>query len=182
MMVALAPGPSEASGRAIPPVSRVCPSHASTMIRANPWPPASQKLAPTGAVAISLCRYADANTPPRLGIVGNVLVERYRQVDWLIREFDALRAVPPGAFVCPFDAGEALLATVFYPHKHKVTIRVDLQGCNPVTNGDLVRTAANLNGVNPQGPHLLAKLKRLTDRLRIYHRARHYPAPAPRAA
>jgi hypothetical protein len=60
------------------------------------------------------------------------------------------------------------LATLVYPHNHAVTIRIDLQGCHRVIDGDLVRTGANLNGVNPRGPRVLAELKRLTSRLRVH--------------
>jgi hypothetical protein len=91
-----------------------------------------------------------------------------RKIDRLIRELDALTPIPPGVFHCPFDAGAALLATLVYPQNHAVTIRIDLQGCNRVINGDLVRTGANLNGVNPRGPRVLAELKRLTSRLRVH--------------
>ncbi len=151
------------------PANHKCPSHAPVMVQANPWLPASQELAPMGARAINLCRYAGANSLPRLGLIGNDFLAARKQINGLIREFDALAPFPLGVFHCPVDAGAAVLATLVYPRSQEVRIRVDLQGCNPVSNGDLLRTGANLDGLNPRGPRLLAKLKRLTDRLHVYH-------------
>lgn len=139
-----------------------CPRTGPQHVQRNSWAAAHRQLAPKGALAIRLCRYAGLNAHPRGKLVAARLVFGHRTIAMLTREFDSLKRFPRRAIACPRDADAEVLATFVYSHAHQVRIQVHLQGCNPVSNGNLIRTAANLNGKNPDGPRLLAHLRQLT--------------------
>jgi hypothetical protein len=137
-----------------------CPARGPASVQKNSWSATSDKLAPAGATAIRLCRYDGLNSKPRLKFVGANLITSRKQVDKLIGQFDALKQLH-GATSCPSDDASQILALISYGHRHQVRISIGLTGCSRVTNGNLTRTAANLSGQNPQGPKLLAELRRL---------------------
>jgi hypothetical protein len=146
-----------------------CAARGPQQVQSNPWPPAQQQLAPPGPSMINLCRYSGLNSHPTFKLLGNDLVADSQTIGKLVHRFDALKPLPPGqTFACPADDGSQVLATLYY-RQHQVTISTELTGCNGVTNGDLERSATNLDNKNPQGPKLLAQLKRLTKRYRVYH-------------
>jgi hypothetical protein len=145
-----------------PPASRppACAGTSPTRIAPNPWSQARVRLAPGGAAAIRLCRYAGLNGHPPRSLVRSTLVTHRAAVGRLVRAFDRLPAAT-GTFNCPVDDGSAIVALLTYPHGRAVTISVRLRGCQSVTNGDLRRTASGTNG--QPGPALVAKLERLTS-------------------
>lgn len=159
LMLTVSLAAASASAAQLPPM---CPAAGPQHIQHNRWAAAHRRLAPRGALAIRLCRYAGLNAHPRGKWVAARLVFDHRTIAMLTREFDSLKRFPPGAIACPRDAGAEVLATFIYARGHVVRIQVHLQGCNPVSNGDLIRTAANINGNNPDGPLLLAHLRQLT--------------------
>ena len=124
-------------------------------------------MAPTGAHVIFLCRYDGLNSHPPLSLVEDRSIVGARTKRRLISAFDALRAlrgVPPP--FCPADNGSEIVAVLVYKGGQKVEIATRLRGCQPVTNGDINRLAANIGGKNPAGPRLIALLKRLIPRPR----------------
>lgn len=123
-------------------------------------------MAPAGAQMITLCRYAGLNSHPSLKFVRLNYVTDPRIVHRLTSDFDALKAlrgVPPP--FCPADNGSEVVAYLYYGG-HRIEIATRLRGCQPVTNGDISRLAANIDGKNPAGPRLIALLKRLIPRPR----------------
>ncbi len=143
-------------------VSRACPAKSPRAIQTNSWPRAHRRLAPHGARLITLCRYSGINSHPSYGLVASEVVSRHATIHRLVHRFDALKPAPPGAFSCPADQGSDILAMLAYPGEHQVRILVTLTGCAAASNGDVSRAVFNFNGRNPQGPKLVAELKRLT--------------------
>lgn len=123
---------------------------------ANWWSPARAALAPPGAGEVRLCRYS--RIPSHL--VKSVLIGTRGTVASLVRQFDRLPSFK-GTYSCPLDDGSQILALLAYPDGHRVTIDVHLKGCNPVSNGDVTRTALGRSGQS--GRALLARLDRLTS-------------------
>ncbi len=120
-------------------------------------------MAPHGAQTINLCRYAGLNARPAMKLIGSDLVTSPASKRQLTSKFDALKKVHGAvAAFCPADRGREVLAQLSYPDGHEVTIATQLGGCYGVTNGDINRLAANINGKNPDGPRLIALLRRLT--------------------
>lgn len=112
---------------------------------------------------IILCRYAGLDSQPTFKLTGSHVVAGGATLDRLVRRFDLIRPFPRHqAFACPNDDGSQVVATLHY-RRHTVRISVGLGGCNVVTNGDLRRSAANLENKNPVGPKLLAELRALTS-------------------
>ncbi len=140
--------PPEFPARVLPDVPR------------NGWAAAREELAPKGASALRLCRYAGANAPSALKLARSRLVTDPSLLTHLVDELDALPPFPDLPFACPMDDGSQILALLRYPHGQSVTVAFDETGCNRVTNGDVVRIA---NGYgNAVGPRLVAELKSLT--------------------
>lgn len=120
-------------------------------------------MAPRGAQRINLCLYSGLNAHPALKLVGSDLVTSQATRRQLIAKFDALKKVHGAiAAFCPADRGREVLAQLSYRDRREVTILTQLGGCYGVTNGDINRLAANINGKNPDGPRLIALLRRLT--------------------
>jgi hypothetical protein len=145
-----------------PPASRppACVAAGPNRIAPNSWSQARSQLAPTGASAIRLCRYAGLNGHPPRSLVRAALVTSRTTVASLVQAFDRLPA-GTGTFSCPVDDGSAVVALLSYPHGRVLTISVGLRGCQVVTNGDLRRTASGTNG--QPGPALVSRLERLTS-------------------
>lgn len=164
-------GTTCAIGSVPAPARPSCPPQRPQSVRHNASPSASRELAPAGARKIVLCRYARAPSRRGITLVGSDLVVKRGAVAELTHEFDELKRFPTGVVLhCPPNDGSEVLVTLRYRSGREVTIRVLVRGCNGVTNGNLVRTSANINGQNPAGPRLLTQLKRLTshDRLGRY--------------
>ena len=170
VLVAGAIAAGGALGQTTPDQRAVCPAAGPHHAQRNPWRPARHQLAPLGAGMINLCRYGGLNSNPRFKLVGNDLVADQATRNRLISRFDALKHYPrrkPGQppLRCPADSGEEVLATLFYPHGHTVTIVVHTQGCADASNGDLTRAAFNSHA----GRRLIPQLNHLTDLRQTYH-------------
>ena len=126
----------------------------------NAWAPASQELAPQGAVVLRLCGYPGANSAVPLQLERSRLLTGERLVTSLVDEFDALPPYPKASLFCGLDDGSQVLALLAYPGGRQVTVALDETGCNRVTNGDVVRIASGYSDT-PVGPHLVAELKAL---------------------
>jgi hypothetical protein len=112
---------------------------------------------------IELCRYAGINRRPNFGLVGSDLVSARTTIHRLVQRFDALKSPPPNqAFACPDDNGSQIVAMLRYRARREVQISITLSGCQTASDGSLKRAAFNFDGRNPQGPKLVAQLKRLT--------------------
>jgi hypothetical protein len=120
------------------------------------WPAARHQLAPPGPGAIRLCRYSGLNDHPPMTLVSSALVGSAQVRHRLVGRLDALPR-PPAIAACPSDDGTAIVAHLAYPTGRAVTIRVGLNGCRSVTNGDVWRTAAG-----SVGDRLIAQLERLS--------------------
>jgi hypothetical protein len=141
----------------------LCPSTGPQGVPANRWSEAHHSMAPAGAQTLFVCRYTGLNTHPALILIVSRRIgpEARRR---LISDFDALKALRGvGPIACPADNGSEVVAEFAYKGGHKVEIATRLHGCQPVTNGDINRLAANIDGKNPAGPRLIALLKRLTE-------------------
>ena len=155
---AAAAKPAAAKPAPAPAPPGPCAQRAPTTLPAEAWLPARRQLAPAGATAIRLCRYAGLNGSPRLGLVSSRLITSAGLVAELVREFDTLPSMPPGAFSCPADDGSQIAASLRYGGGQNVTISVGLTGCRLVSNGSVHRTAAGDSGSQlvTQLEHLLA--------------------------
>lgn len=130
--------PSPRATATLPPA---CPQRVVTRLGPEGWTAARVQLAPAGANAIRLCRYAGLNASPRLALTGSRLVRGSRLVSGLAGELDALQPLPRGVLNCPEDDGSQIVALLAYPGRHVVTIGVGLTGCRVVANGSVTRTA-----------------------------------------
>lgn len=128
------------------------------------WAAARAQMAPPGASAIRLCRYAGLTARRRFALIRSRLVRQGHLVTELLGEFDALPRLPRGVINCPEDDRSQIVALLAYPGGHELTISVGLSGCGVVTNGGLLRTALGFGSPpsTPLGPDLLAKLEGLT--------------------
>ncbi len=129
-------------------------------IAPNPWPQARTALAPAGATAVRLCRYAGVNAHPQRALARAALISSRSSVAGLVVALDRLPSAS-GTFGCALDDGSQIVALLAYPHGRALTISVGLRGCQSVTNGDLRRTAAG--GTGQPGPALVVALERLTS-------------------
>jgi len=107
-----------------------------------------------------LCRYSGLNSAlPPGSLVRSRLLQDRRLVTKLVREFDELKPLTPGAYNCPADVGSVILALLGYTDGEQVTIEVDITGCQFVTNGDVAATADGFG--TPVGPTLEHELASL---------------------
>jgi hypothetical protein len=144
------------TSRELPPR---CPHRRPASIPPNTWGPTRSKLAPLGAAAIRLCRYAEL---PTLRLRDQTLVTTSGLIRMLLADFNQLPVLPERVR-CPIDLGSAVFALIAYPHGHRDTIGVWLTGCSYVRNGNLVRSASGFGTTDTSGPKLRALLRRLTE-------------------
>ena len=121
----------------------------------NPWPPTRRYLAPSGAIAIRLCRYG---VLPRLVLKRSRLLTSSRVIHRIVGDFDKLPSPGVPSPACPADFGSEILALLAYPAGQRVAISTGLTGCSEVTNGNLNRSALG----SPYGLPLVSELERLT--------------------
>lgn len=150
--------PTEVAVRALMPDA--CSPKAPATLPRERWTAARHVLAPAGASAIRLCRYAGLNGHPRLRLMDSRLLKSASVVHQLVSEFDRLPSLS-GAVACPNDDLSQILALLSYGGGHQVTVSVGLTGCASVTNGGVHRTAAGYGTPRPFGPQLVAQLERL---------------------
>ena len=164
-LVAMVGAPGGLAFSSAPRENIACPVRGPQRVSANPWEQAHHSMAPAGASPIVLCRYAGRGAHPPLKLIGSLVLLHGKFKRELIADYNALkpiRGVPPP--FCPADNGSEVVAHLFYKGGHRVEIATRLRGCQPVTNGDINRLAANIDGKNPAGPRLIALLKYLTPR------------------
>ena len=125
-------------------------------VSSNHWPPARQRIAPSGATAIRLCRYSGANDKPRLALILSVVIHSPKRVGQLVAAFDRVPPPSPGASACPADDGSEIVAHLCYRSGHSVRIDVRLEGCGGFSNGDVEAT-----GFGAQAQALVSELERL---------------------
>lgn len=115
-------------------------------------------LVPTGARSLLLCDYGGLNAGSNSGrLAASVAVSNASLIELLARSFDTLRA-SRGVFHCPMDDGSEITATFAYPVAAADVVRVDLTGCQTVTNGKVIKSAASA-----KGQALIARLQRIAE-------------------
>jgi hypothetical protein len=105
-----------------------------------------------------LCRYRGLNPyPKRLRLLGSGTVRAASKVAHLGAELNALKALLTGPVACPADDGSQIVAYFRYRDGSRDVVRIQMTGCQVVSNGPVSRWAA----IAP-GPHLLNELEALT--------------------
>jgi hypothetical protein len=151
-----------AAGAAVKlPTHPGCPNTAPVHVARNIWARAKGRLAPSGANRIRLCRYAGSDARPPAVLLRSRPVTEQTLIRRLVRDYNLLPAFPR-AVSCPSDRGSQILALLEYPGRRRVAIQLKLTGCQPVTNGDLIRTAAGFGSPPAFGPALGRELEQLT--------------------
>lgn len=115
---------------------------------------------PPDARTVLLCRYRGLNDPT--GHVGSlarsVHVTRRPTIRALVHRLDTLKGFPRGkAIACPADDGSEVVAFFRYRRLPVDAVVVHMQGCGPVSNGRITRSA-----LFSSGPALLRQLATLT--------------------
>jgi hypothetical protein len=158
---ACAHGSAHASHHA-PPVKRAARrecAHVSPAVRlGRVRATAHGELAPSGALAIRLCRYSGLNAHPPQALVRVADVRSPARVAGLVRRLNRLPAMP-SPVVCPNDDASQIVLLLSYPRSRTLTISAGLSGCTTVTNGGEHRTAAR-----GDGPRLVRAMKRILRR------------------
>ncbi len=108
-----------------------------------------------------LCRYSGLAGNPRsraaFRLTDDLLVTDHRVVGSMGSKLDGLPS-SPGPVACPADFGDAVVAVFGYGPGADDLVRLDLHGCNPVSNGRLTRTARFA-----AGQALLAQIEAMTS-------------------
>jgi hypothetical protein len=143
------------------PVHAGCPDTAPAHIARNLWERAKGQLAPSGASRIRLCRYAGSDARSPSVLLRSRLVTEHTLIRRLVRDYNLLPALPR-AVSCPADRGSQILVLLEYPAHRRVAIQLKLTGCQPVTNGDVIRTAARFGSPPAFGPTLVRELQQIT--------------------
>lgn len=157
-MLLAAAGHASASGRSSGPI---CASH-DRAVASSSRPGAKSELVPPGPRSVLLCRYSGLGQHPRsataFGLIEDLLVTKRATVTSIASRLNRLRS-SPGAFACPADFGDAIVAVFSYGSGRVDTVKVGLSGCTLVSNGQVVRTAAFA-----PGPALIRQLMAMTSR------------------
>lgn len=119
----------------------------------------ARTLAPDGAVAVVICRYAGLNPRPRQAgrlqgerhILGRTAARR------LARRLNRLKPGALGPRSCPLSTGDELIATFHYARADPVRITIETTGCRYFSNGRDTRT-----GYSPPGPEIIRQLAKWT--------------------
>lgn len=149
LLTIVAASPARSPGTSCPARTRSVP--------ASHRPGAKRSLVPPGAGSVVLCRYAGLNDPAhRAGrLVRSRVLARRAIVRALGHQLDRLHRLPKGAVSCPLDDGSEVAVIFRYPRGRDDPVTVELTGCQVVTNGHLIRTAAT------PGSKLIARLRSL---------------------
>jgi hypothetical protein len=139
-----------------------CPPRALSHVSSDGWSAARAQLAPTGPVALRLCRYLGSDTSLPLGLARSRLLTQPKLIAHLVDEFDTLPPYPRRPFFCPLDDESQVLALLVYSGGERVTVALDRTGCRRVTNGDLVRIASGYHDT-PFAQRLNTELWKLTS-------------------
>jgi hypothetical protein len=139
------------------PQTPACSAHPLVELPVNSWAAARAMLAPTGASEIKLCRYGPFGNQRPSSLTHTAYVRDASTIKTLAHALDGLPPVQRLAF-CPMDDGAVIDMTLTYPSGHGVFIRVELTGCETVSNGSVTRTAATSSA----GSKLITTLESLT--------------------
>lgn len=134
-----------------------CLAHPLVELPLNSWAAARAELAPPGASEIKLCRYSPFGNRRVSDLTATTYVRSVNVIKGLTQALDGLPHVQRLAF-CPMDDGAVIDMTLSYPSGHGVFIGVELTGCETVSNGSIMRTAAT----TPAGRRLIETLESLT--------------------
>jgi hypothetical protein len=135
-----------------------CPSSDRSPLTSS-TPGATTALVPGHARQVLLCRYSGLNPDPSTAgrLLAHRLVTAGQTVSQLAQRLDALRRFGRGAYSCPADFGVKIIAFFRYRPATEPDdpVTVDPNGCTPVTNGRITRTA-----MFAPGTALIAELER----------------------
>ena len=159
---ALAAALTSVAASASQPTS-TCLAHPLVELPLNSWAPARAELAPPGASEIKLCRYGPFGNRRLSDLTATAYVRSANTIETLTRGLDGLPPVQRLAF-CPMDDGAQIDMTLTYPAGHGVFIRVELTGCETVSNGSITRSAAT----TAAGGKLIATLESLAGTQRSH--------------
>jgi len=134
-----------------------CLEHPLVELPLNSWAAARATLAPPGASEIKVCRYRPLGNRRLGSLAATAYVRAVGTIKTLTQALDGLPPVQRRAF-CPMDDGALIDMTLTYPSGHGVLIRVELTGCETVSNGSITRTAATTTA----GRKLITTLESLT--------------------
>lgn len=102
---------------------------------------ASSSLVPSGAIALTVCRYNGLNATalaPQFGLAAIGTTDDQTTVSNLAGELDALKPTT-GTYNCPSDDGSAVIAYFTYTTGVDDIVKVGLAGCNAITNAHITR-------------------------------------------
>lgn len=94
-------------------------------------------MAPRNAWVIRLCLYRTLSEHDRL--LRSSLVSKLGVVARLVKRLDELPPYLDGVH-CPEDRGAEVLAILRYAGPHSVEVHISLEGCDSVTNGQVLRS------------------------------------------
>jgi hypothetical protein len=117
-----------------------CPERAPAH-RENENPRAKKRLVPSGATGALICRYQGRRTAgPAPAPETEVLHAGSKRFQPLLRAFEQLEPVRPGAVACPTGRPLRYLVAFHYGNQSDDYVRVDFNGCGLVTN-DALKTS-----------------------------------------
>jgi hypothetical protein len=125
-------------------------------------PGATQDLVPPGARQVLVCRYGGLNSGrEKTRLVSINMITDRAAVLQLAQRIDALKPLQSGAYSCPADFGMEIIAIFRYlgTRSSDDPVTIDPDGCAPVSNGRVLRTA-----LLPPGPALIGELEALTSK------------------
>jgi hypothetical protein len=127
--------------------SASCSLQLPSSIAAPPNLAARGTLVPLGARTLLLCEYGGLGAGPNSGrLAAADLVTARSSIVAVTRSFDALKNASHTTFHCPMDDGSAITATFEYPEAKADVVRLELTGCQTVSNGKLLKSAASAAG------------------------------------
>jgi hypothetical protein len=122
-------------------IHRTCPRAGRHTAKSHE-PDADRLMVPTGAVSVLLCRYHGLNPMERYQrLDAAALVTRGSTVRALLRGINGSFLPPEGTYFCPRDDASKAVAFFRYSNGHEAAVVIGLAGCEPVSNGHLVREA-----------------------------------------
>ena len=139
-------------------------------------PDADQRMVPTGATQVLLCRYHGYPLDRYQHLTAARLVVTGATVRTLVRGLNASYAFPEGLVLCERDDGSKAVAFFRYPDGREVAITVGLMGCMRVSNGRLAKqgdwnTVQRIKGLTCGHPLALVSRSRQCGLVRVKQRS-----------
>lgn len=104
--------------------------------------PRTAGLVGPGAISVLIEQFGGLNDQPPLGLKAWVRVSDSAVISKLVRELNALPAMPSGFFSCPQDDGSYFVLAFTYARGTFTNVNVEASGCGQVFVGDLAQPAA----------------------------------------